>query len=72
MIIGLAVEIHTLRFYQEMKLLCDGVFEVRLVEHHAEMINTIRSRSMKGQRSDTRWRQILFDNKMKASLQFLK
>jgi len=72
MIIGLAVDIHTLQFYQEMKLLCDGVFEVRLAEHHAEMINTIRSRSMKGQRSDTRWRQILFDNKMKASLQFLK
>ena len=39
MIIGLAVDIHTLQFYQEMKLLCDGVFEVRLVEHHAEMIN---------------------------------
>ena len=72
MIVGLAVDIHTLQFYQEMKLLCDGVFEVRLVEHHAEMINSIRSRSMKGQMSDTRWRRILFDNKMKASLQLLK
>jgi len=72
MIIGLAVDIHSSQFYQEMKLLCDGVFEVRLVEHHGEMINTIRSRSMKGQRSDTRWRGILFDNKMSASLQLLK
>jgi KaiC/GvpD/RAD55 family RecA-like ATPase len=72
MIVGLAVDTHTLQFYQEMKLLCDGVFEVRLVEHHAEMINSIRSRSMKGQMSDTRWRRILFDNKMKASLQLLK
>jgi len=72
MIIGLATDIQTSQFYHEMKLLCDGVFEVRLIEHHAEMIDTIRSRSMKGQRSDTRWRQILFDNKMRASLQFLK
>jgi KaiC/GvpD/RAD55 family RecA-like ATPase len=72
MIVGLAVDIHTPQFYQEMKLLSDGVFEVRLKEHRGEVINTIRARSMKGQNSDTRWRQILFDSNMKVSLQSLE
>ena len=72
MIIGLAIDIHTSQFYQEMKLVSDGVFEVKLKEHRGEVINTIRARSMKGQSSDTRWRQILFDSKMKASLRLLE
>jgi archaellum biogenesis ATPase FlaH len=72
MIAGLAVDLHPPAFYQEMKLLSDGSFEVKLVERGGEMINTIRTRSMKGQMSDTRRRQILFDNKMKASLQLLE
>ena len=41
MVSGLADDIHTSQFYQQMKLLSDGVFEVRLVEHHGEMVNTI-------------------------------
>lgn len=72
MIVGLAVDLHPPEFYQEMKLLSDGVFEVRLTEHEGEMINIIRARSMKGQASDTRRRQILFDDKMKASLRLLQ
>ena len=72
MIIGLAIDIHTSQFYQEMKLVSDGVFEVKLKEHRGEVINTIRARSMKGQSSDTRWRQILFDSRMKASLRLLE
>jgi KaiC/GvpD/RAD55 family RecA-like ATPase len=72
MIVGLAVDIHTPQFYQEMKLVADGVLEVRLREHNGEIVNTIRARSMKGQNSDTRWRQILFDDRMKASLRLLK
>jgi KaiC/GvpD/RAD55 family RecA-like ATPase len=72
MIVGLAVDIHTSQFYQEMKLVSDGVFEVRLKEHGGEIVNTIRARSMKGQSSDTRWRQILFDSNMKASLRLLE
>jgi KaiC/GvpD/RAD55 family RecA-like ATPase len=72
MIVGLPVDIHTPQFYQEMKLLCDGVFEVSLKEHRGEVINAIRARSMKRQSSDTRWRQVLFDSKMKASLRLLE
>jgi len=71
MIAGLAVDLHPPQFYQEMKLLSDGAFEVRLTEHGGEMMNTIRARSMKGRMADTRRRQILFDDKMKASLQLL-
>jgi KaiC/GvpD/RAD55 family RecA-like ATPase len=72
MIVGLAVDVHTLQFYQEMKLASDGVFEVRLKEHGGEIVNAIRARSMKGHSADTKWRQILFDSRMKASLQLLE
>jgi KaiC/GvpD/RAD55 family RecA-like ATPase len=72
LILGLPVDIHTPQFYQEMKLLCDGVFEVSLKEHRGEVINAIRARSMKGQSPDTRWRQALFDSKMKVSLRLLE
>ena len=71
MILGLPVDIHTPEFYQEMKLASDGVFELKLKEHRGEVINTIRARTMKGQSSDTRWKQILFDSRMKASLRLL-
>lgn len=72
MILGLAVDIHTAQFYQEMKLVSDGVFEVKLREHRGEIVNTLRARSMKGQNSDTRWRQILFDSRMKVSPRLLE
>jgi len=72
MIVGLGVDIHTPEFYQEMKLVADGVFEVKLKERRGEIINTIRARSMRGQNSDTRWREVIFDNKMKASLRLLE
>lgn len=72
MVVGLAVDLHPPEFYQEMKLLSDGAFEVRLREHGGEIINAIRARSMKGQSCDTRWRRILFDNRMKASLELLE
>jgi len=62
MIVGLAVDLHPSQFYQEMKLVSVGAFEVKLREHGGKIINTIRGRSMKGQNSDTRWRQILFDS----------
>jgi len=68
MIAGLATDVHPPEFYQEMKLVSDGAFEVRLTERSGEMINTFRARSMKGQNTDTRWRQIFFDSRMKASL----
>jgi KaiC/GvpD/RAD55 family RecA-like ATPase len=71
MILGLAVDIHTSEFYQEMKLASDGVLELNLKEHRGEVINAIRARSMKGQSSDTRWKQILFDSRMKATLRLL-
>ena len=72
MIAGLAMDLHPPEFYQEMKLISDGVLEMRLMERGGEIINTIRARSMRGQNSDTRWRQILFDSKMKASLRPLE
>jgi KaiC/GvpD/RAD55 family RecA-like ATPase len=72
MIAGLAMDLHPPEFYQEMKLVSDGVLEMRLMERDGEIINTIRARSMRGQNSDTRWRQILFDSKMKASLRLLE
>jgi len=68
MIAGLATGVHPPEFYQEMKLVSDGAFEVRLTERGGEMINTFRARSMKGQNIDTRWRQIFFESRMKASL----
>jgi len=71
-VFGLAVDIHTPQFYQEMKLASDGVLELKMQELRGEVINTIRARSMKGQSSDTRWRQVLFDNRMKASLRMLE
>jgi archaellum biogenesis ATPase FlaH len=72
LIVGLAVDLHPPPFYQEMKLLSDGVFEVRLAEQGGEIINTLRVRSMKGQMADTKRRQILFDERMKASLKLLQ
>ena len=71
MILGLAVDLHPPVFYQEMKLLSDGNFEVRLAEQGGEIINTIRARSMKGQNVDTRRRQILFDERMNASMRLI-
>jgi KaiC/GvpD/RAD55 family RecA-like ATPase len=72
MIVGLATDLHSPEFYQRMKLVSDGVLEIRLTEHGGDIINAIRAKSMKGQNSDTRWRQILFDSKMKASLRLLE
>ncbi len=72
MIIGMLMDFHPPQFYQEMKQLADGVFEVKVREHHGEIINVIRARSMKGQNSDTRWRQILFDSRMRASLRLIE
>jgi len=72
MIVGLAADLHPPQFYQDMKLVSDGSFEIKLKEDHGEIINTIRARSMKGQSSDTRPKQIIFDNKMKASLRLLE
>ena len=72
LIVGLTADLHPPEFYQQMKLVSDGAFEVRLTEHGGQMINTIRARSMKGHASDTRRRQILFDDKMKASLRLLE
>jgi len=71
MIVGLAIDLHPPVFYQEMKLLSDGNFEVRLTEQGGEIINTIRARSMKGQNVDTRRRQILFDERMNATMQVM-
>jgi len=72
MIVGMAVDIYPPEFYQEMKLVADGTFEVKIREQRGEIINSIRARGMKGQRSDSRWRQILFDDKMRASLQLIE
>jgi len=72
MIVGIAADLHPPQFYQDMKLVADGAFEVKLMEEHGEIINTIRARSMKGQSSDTRLRQVLFDDKMKTSLRLLE
>ena len=72
LIAGLGVDLHPPEFYQQMKLLTDGVFEIRLTEHGGEMINTIRVRSMKGQTCDTKLREVLFDANMKASLRILE
>jgi KaiC/GvpD/RAD55 family RecA-like ATPase len=72
MIATFAADLHPPEFYQEMKLLSDGAFEVKLREYRGEVVNIMRARSMKGQGSDTRWREILFDNKMKASLRLLE
>jgi archaellum biogenesis ATPase FlaH len=69
MLAGFAIGLHPPEFYQEMKLVSDGIFEVNLKEQGKEIINVIRAKSMKGQNCDTRLKQILFDANMKASLQ---
>jgi len=71
MLAGFGVGLHPPEFYQEMKLVSDGVLELNLKEHRNEIINAIRARSMKGQNCDSRWRQILFDSNMRASLRLL-
>jgi len=71
MVLGLAIDLHPPVFYQEMKLLSDGNFEVRLTEQGGEIINTIRARSMKGQNVDTRRRQIIFDERMNATMRLI-
>lgn len=68
MIVGFALGLHPPTFYQEMKLISDAVVEVRLEENKGEIVNTIRARSFKGRRADTRVRRIIFDDKMKATL----
>jgi hypothetical protein len=72
MIAGFAAGLHPPSFYQEMKLLSDAVVEIKLEEHQDEIANTIRARSFKGQNADTKVRRIVFDDKMKATLQLLK
>lgn len=72
MLVGLALDLHPPEFYQEMKLVSDGVYEIRRMEYGEEIIDTIRGRSLKGSNMDTRIRRIIFDNTMKASLQPLK
>jgi hypothetical protein len=48
MIAGFAAGLHPESFHHEMKLLSDGVVEVKLREHEDEIANTIRARSFKG------------------------
>jgi hypothetical protein len=48
MIAGFAADLHPPSFYQEMKMISDAVMEIRLVEYHGEIINTLRVRSFKG------------------------
>jgi KaiC/GvpD/RAD55 family RecA-like ATPase len=72
MLAGFATDLHPPNFYQEMKMISDALVEIKLVEYEGEIINTIRARSFKGQNADTRTRRIVFDDKMKATLELLK
>jgi archaellum biogenesis ATPase FlaH len=65
---GFTVGLHPPGFYQDAKLISNGVVELKLEEYQGEIVNTIRARSFKGQNVDTRVRRIVFDNNMKASL----
>jgi hypothetical protein len=53
-------------------MISDAVVEIKLVEYETEIINTIRVRSFKGRNADTRTYRIVFDDKMKATLELLK
>lgn len=72
MLAGFATDLHPPSFYQEMKMISDAVVEIKLAEHQGEIINTIRVRSFKGQNADTRARRIVFDDKMKTTLELLR
>jgi KaiC/GvpD/RAD55 family RecA-like ATPase len=72
MLSGFATDLHPQSFYQELKMISDAVVEIKLVEYESEIINTIRVRSFKGHNVDTRARRIVFDDKMKATLELLK
>jgi len=72
MFAGFATDLHPPSFYQEMKMVSDAVVEMKLAEHDGEIINTIRVRSFKGQNPDTRLRRIVFDDKMKTTLELLR
>lgn len=72
MFAGFATDLHPPSFYQEMKMVSDAVVEIKLAEYDGEIINTIRVRSFKGQNPDTRLRRIVFDDKMKTTLELLR
>jgi archaellum biogenesis ATPase FlaH len=71
MLAGFATDLHPPSFYQELKTISDAVVEIKLAEYDGEIINTIRVRSFKGQNPDTRLRRIVFDDKMKTTLELL-
>jgi len=71
MIHGFVTGVHSPDFYEQLKMVSDGVVEVRLVEYQGKMIDAIRTRSFRGQRADTQMRHISFDSRMKASLQIM-
>ena len=66
---GIASGVHPSNLYEELKLISDGVIEIKLAEHQGEIVNTVRARSMKGQNVDTHTRRIAFDSRMKVSLE---
>lgn len=72
MLAGFATDLHPPSFYQELKTISDSVVEIKLAEYDGEIINTIRVRSFKGQNPDTRLRRIVFDDKMKTTLELLR
>jgi KaiC/GvpD/RAD55 family RecA-like ATPase len=72
MFAGFTLDLHPPSFYQDMKLICDAVVEVKLQEYEGEIVNTIRARSFKGQNADTRLRRVVFDDKMAARLEPLR
>ena len=66
---GITSGVHPSNLYEELKLISDGVIEIKLAEHQGEIVNTVRARSMKGQNVDTHTRRIAFDSGMKVSLE---
>ncbi len=68
LISGITSGVHPSNLYEELKLISDGVVEIKLAEDQGEIVNTVRARSMKGQNVDTRTRRIVFDDRMKVSL----
>lgn len=71
MIQGFVTGVHPPDFYEQLKMISDGVIEVRLVEYQGKMIDVIRTRSFRGQQADTQMRRICFDSRMKASLEIM-
>lgn len=65
---GLVRGIHSEWLYNRFEAACDGVIEIKVMEHEGEAKNFIRLTSLKGQQHDARWHEIAIEPNGEARL----